>query len=69
VGQVVYGLDGNLSGATTTMRESLAIAARQFGPVLAGLEAASAEIRELEGELEKAKAPHTPGRMPAWGGR
>lgn len=69
VGQVVSGLDGNLSGATTTMRESLAIAAKQFGPVLAGLEAATAEIRALEGELEKAKAPYTPGRLPAWDGR
>jgi photosystem II stability/assembly factor-like uncharacterized protein len=68
VGQVVSGLDGNLSGATTTMRESLAVAKRQFGPVLAGLEAATAEIRALEAELEKVKAPYTPGRLPTWGG-
>ena len=69
VGQVVAGLDGNLSGATTTMRESLAVAKRQFGPVLAGLESATAEIRALEAELEKVKAPYTPGRLPTWGGR
>jgi len=69
VDQVVYGLDGNQSGPTTTMREGLAIAKRQFGPWLAGLEAATSEIRALEGELEKAKAPYTPGRLPAWDGR
>lgn len=66
---VVSGLDGNLSGATTTMREGLAVAKRQFGPWLAGLEAATAEIRAIEGELEKARAPYTPGRLPAWGDR
>ena len=68
---VVGGLDGNLSGPTTTMRESLAIAARQFGPVLAELSGpVQAEIRAVEAALEAAGAPYTPGRVPAWrGGR
>jgi hypothetical protein len=70
VSQVVAGLDGNLSGATTTMRESLAIAARQFGPVLADLTGpVKSGIAELEAELEAARAPYTPGRLPAWGGK
>jgi photosystem II stability/assembly factor-like uncharacterized protein len=70
VSQVVYGLEGNLSGATTTMRENLAIAARQFGPVLAELTGpVTSGIAAIETELERAGAPYTPGRLPAWGGR
>ena len=70
VSQVVYGLEGNLSGATTTMRENLALAARLFGPVLAELSGGVMnEIKALEAELEKAGAPYTPGRLPAWGGK
>jgi hypothetical protein len=65
VGQVVSGLDGNLSGATTTMRENLALASRLFGPVLTELSGpVLTEIKALEGELEKAGAPYTPGRVP-----
>ncbi len=70
VGQVTGGLDGNLSGATTTMREQLALAAKLFGPVLAELSGpVTTEIKSLEDALEKAGAPYTPGRMPAWGGK
>jgi hypothetical protein len=62
---VVSGLDGNLSGATTTMRENLALASRLFGPVLTELSGpVLTEIKALEGELEKAGAPYTPGRVP-----
>ena len=65
VGQVVSGLDGNLSGATTTMRENLALADRLFRPVLAELSGGvQDELRALETELDRAGAPHTPGRMP-----
>lgn len=70
VGQVMGGLDGNLAGATTTMREQLALAAKLFGPVLAELGGGvQDEIKALETELEKAGAPYTPGRIPAWSGK
>lgn len=65
VGQVVSGLDGNLSGATTTMRDNLALADRLFKPVLAELSGGvQEELRAIEAELDRAGAPHTPGRMP-----
>ena len=52
------------------MREQLALAAKLFGPVLAELSGPVAtEIKSLEDALEKAGAPYTPGRMPAWGGK
>ena len=71
VGTVVGGLDGNLSGPTTTMRENLAVAARLFRPVLADLSGpVQAELKAVEAALEEAGAPYTPGRVPVWkGGR
>ncbi len=71
VGTVVSGLDGNLSGPTTTMRENLALAAKLFRPVLADLAGpVQAELKAVEAALEEAGAPYTPGRLPVWkGGR
>ncbi len=57
------------SPPTETMRKSLGIAARQFGPLLAELTTMSVtDIKEIEDRLEAAGAPHTPGRIPVWQG-
>ena len=67
VGWVVYGMQNNTSGPTRTMRDNLALAGELFAPVLADLTTLmTVEMEELEGRLEAAGAPYTPGRIPVW---
>ncbi len=66
----MLGTKGITSDPTQTHKESLAIAARQFGPLLEDLtELMQVQIHGLEETLEKAKAPYTPGRIPVWEGQ
>ena len=64
---VMYTTREITSAPTATMRKDLDIAAKQFGPVLAGLtQLMTVDIKGLEDRLEAAGAPHTPGRIPVW---
>lgn len=52
---------------TNTHRQSLAIAERDFGPLLARLrQAIDGELAAIEKQLNAAGAPWTPGRIPDW---
>jgi hypothetical protein len=69
--QRVQGIAGGLwsvsSAPTSTMKQSYAVAAQEFAPLLAGLRAmVDVELKEVESKLEKAGAPWTPGRIPEW---
>lgn len=58
---------GSTGDPTTTMKQQLAIAAEEFGAVLASLKGIfQGEVKALEQKLEAAGAPYTPGRMPEW---
>jgi len=54
------------SAVTGNYRDSYQIAAMQFPPVLAELKAISADLVQLENELEAEGAPWTPARLPEW---
>ena len=45
---------------------SYKIAKEEFSDVYNGLTTIMQEVHDLEAELEKGKAPFTPGRLPAW---
>ena len=67
VNRVMGGLRRTTCAPTQTQRENLAVAARQFGPLLAELtELVEVDLVGLENELELLGAPHTPGRVPTW---
>jgi hypothetical protein len=55
------------SAPTATHTESLALAEKQFVPLLARLrQTIEVELRAIDQELNNAGAPWTPGRIPAW---
>jgi hypothetical protein len=60
--QVTYGLSGTRRGPTATHRRQLELAESGLTEVGAALETALAEIESIEGDLEAAGAPWTPGR-------
>ena len=66
VGSIIYGMLDTTSDPTQTFRDSYAIAARQFGPLLAQLKEIAQGVERLEQELETKGAPYTPGRWPDW---
>ncbi len=52
---------------TTTMKNAYAIAADEFAEALAALgQVVEVDLQALQNEMEKAGAPWTPGRIPAW---
>jgi len=52
---------------TTTMKNAYAIAADEFTEVLADLkQVVEVDLEALQNAMEKAGAPWTPGRVPAW---
>jgi photosystem II stability/assembly factor-like uncharacterized protein len=68
IGLVVGALWGTTAAPTTTLINSYNIAAKQFTPVYNEIKAIAAEVKGIEDQLEKNKAPHTPGRLPEWQG-
>jgi hypothetical protein len=54
------------SAPTTTFTTSYNLAADGFGAVLESLKLVTKDIEQVEGLLEKYKAPYTPGRLPEW---
>lgn len=67
VGRIRWGLRDITSAPTETMRRSLAVAGREFAPVLEDLRGlVTQDLPALERELEAAGAPYTPGRVPVW---
>ncbi len=67
VSRVMWGTRSITSAPTQTQRESLNVAAGQFGPLLEELRSlVEKDIKDLEDRLEAAGAPYTPGRIPVW---
>ncbi|HSN53898.1 MAG TPA: hypothetical protein VLT32_04470 [Candidatus Sulfomarinibacteraceae bacterium] len=65
---IVSSLWTTTSAPTGTYERAYREAHESFGDVLAELERVDGRIRALEDELERAGAPYTPGRLPAWPG-
>ncbi len=64
---VMSGLTSVTTAPTQTVREQYGYAADEFEVVLGELrQAASKDLLDLEGQLDAAGAPWTPGRMPNW---
>lgn len=67
ISNVAYGLRGVTSPPTGTQRQQYEHAASEFEKALAELKTIiEQDLRALEGKLEKAGAPWTPGRLPEW---
>jgi photosystem II stability/assembly factor-like uncharacterized protein len=63
---IISSLWSTTSGSTGTFERAYQEANDSFGEVLSALEQVDGRVRSLEGELEQAGAPYTPGRMPVW---
>jgi photosystem II stability/assembly factor-like uncharacterized protein len=73
LGDRIYGMAYDIwsssSAPTTTQKEQMAIAAKQFQAELAKLkQLVEVDLPALDRKLEAAKAPWTPGRVPVWTG-
>jgi hypothetical protein len=66
VGNIVGGSWNSQSAVTGNFRDSYAIAAQQFPPVLDELRAIATDLGDLEAQLQAEGAPWTPGRIPDW---
>ena len=62
VGEVIYGHWETRQTPTEAFRQNIEIAQRDFEGFLKDLKAYFGEVENLEGSLEKAGAPYTPGR-------
>ena len=68
IGSIAGALWSTTAAATTTFINSYNTAAKQFTPVYNEIKAIGEAILNVENELEKNKAPYTPGRLPDWKG-
>jgi hypothetical protein len=67
VGNVVDGQWTTSAAPTKTQRDSYAMAAAAFAPVLADLrKLVETDLAAVEKQMESAGAPWTPGRIPNW---
>ena len=67
ISQVVWGSWESTSDPTQTHRDNYAIASERFAPVLERLtRLVEEDLTALEADLEEARAPWTPGRVPTW---
>ncbi len=63
---IISALWATTSGSTGTFERAYQEANAGFGEALSALGQVDGSIHSLEGELEQAGAPYTPGRMPVW---
>jgi hypothetical protein len=64
---IIYGSWESTSSPTQTDRESYEVAVRGFKPVLEKLtKLVEEDLAALESDLESARGPWTPGRIPTW---
>lgn len=68
IGSIAGALWSTTAAPTTTFMNSLSVAEKQFTPVYNEIKAIGLAITNIELELEKNKAPYTPGRLPVWNG-
>lgn len=63
---IVWTSWGSTSAPTTTQKSNYNILMEEFPPVLDELVSINNKLIKIEKELDKMKAPHTPGRVPAF---
>lgn len=61
---VIYTSWGSTSGPTASMRSNYDIVMEDLPPVIEELKAINSKLVAMDNELDKLKAPHTPGRIP-----
>jgi len=66
IGNIMQGVITSTEAPTNTARNSYAISAQQFTPLLAEVKAVGEEVKKIENLLERSGAPYTPGRVPDW---
>jgi hypothetical protein len=67
IDRLLYGHRRSTSEPTQTMKDQYRITGDAFEPVLAKLrKLVEEDLKKLEADMEKAKAPWTPGRIPQW---
>jgi hypothetical protein len=67
LGKVIWGSSESTSAPTGTHRQSYALVAEKFPPILEKVrELVGTELTEIENKLEQAGGPWTPGRLPVW---
>ena len=63
-----YEIWSSTSAPTSTQKEQLRIASKEFKTALDRLrQLAARDLKNVERQLEEVKAPYTPGRLPVWG--
>ena len=66
IGTIAGSLWNSTAAPTSSNRESLSIAEKQFTPVYDEIKLIGEAVKKLEDRLEKSGAPYTPGRLPEW---
>ena len=64
LGSIIYTSWQSTSAPTSTQKMNYEILMEEFPPVLDKLVAIDSKLDKMELELDKMKAPHTPGRVP-----
>ena len=65
---VTYSLWSTMSTPTSTFKRAYSEVAAGFESILTDLKKVEDDLKVIEGKLEKAGAPYTPGRIPVWDG-
>ena len=66
LGAIAWAAWGSTSAPTSTQKSNYDIVMDEFPPVLEELIGINLKLVEMEKELDKMKAPHTPGRVPGF---
>lgn len=66
VDQIAGGLWSTTAAPTESFKSSYNMATDGFEAILISLRSVTEDIRQVEGILERYKAPYTPGRLPEW---
>ncbi len=67
INRLLYGHRRSSSEPTQTMRDQYRITGEEFDPILTKLrKLVEEDLKKLEADMENAKAPWTPGRIPRW---
>ncbi|MEO6253506.1 MAG: hypothetical protein ABIO79_09385 [Ferruginibacter sp.] len=68
IGLITSSLWNTTAAPTTTYINNYHMAVKEFTPVYNELKAIGEAIKNVENQLERSKAPYTPGRLPDWNG-
>ena len=63
---ITYALWGTTGAATSTLKRAYDEASDKLDDLLVNLKSIDTSINNIETDLEKLGAPHTPGRFPIW---